>query len=964
MQPATYRWLALILIAAFALRLCRLDAQDIWWDEARNLDVAARPLAQIAVSGELDIHPPVYFYLLHGWLRFAGGAGWPSGQDAFAARFLSLWFGVLLVALMYALGRRVGGRWTGVGAAVGAATLPFLLGEAQEIRMYTVTLVWLAAAGLAALRAGGGERGPAGSRPLSWALFALFSALAMLTHYAAVFGLVALWGWAGLRVLRGGWPGLWRRVRTVLLAGALTALLCLPGLPVALRQIPSYRNPNLVVPPVGAYLTELAQVYGLGEHLDPAAARPWAWALAALLAGGWLSAAVGRRSANTAASARHPLFALLWAFLPLAVYYLVILDRSTFATRYIAAALPGWLLLGGLAVAGWARLGRAGGFAAALALAALLTPGLVGDLTDPRLFREDTRGMVAWLRQETDPARDVILVDQRYPFGLYWPRWDSSAAGMPPAEPDDLAPAQYLFVDINTVAERLSALARGRERVFLIRWFESDTDPRGAATWVLEKFGTRLGQQAFRGYQVTWYATPPEADFELAPALTGPPATFGDQVRLEGYAFGGRGPGVTSTPAETRAAEAPADQPVWVVARWSGLAGAGEPGKALPRGLKATAVLVDSEGFAVGGDDRPILNDRHLAPLEWASGDRPLGVYMPRAAPATPPGVYTVRLAVYDPLTLAQLPANGAAAQGVFVNLGQVTLTRPTRPAKDAQLPIDAPLALVWEGVRLLGRGPLPAQVGPGDRPSFELFWRAERDGLPDLRARVALEPVGAAGDAIAGDDGGAPLVAGHASDAWRAGDVLRGRQRLQVAPDTGAGEYRVVLRLTGAAGATVSPPVTLGEITVSGRPHLFEPPADMAQGSGARFGDLATLLGYDLTAPAARADALQVTLYWRAEGASATPYAGTVQLLDADGILRAQRDQQPGDGAYPTVGWLAGEVLTDTYRVALPPDLPPGDYAVIVKLYEATTGAPLPVTAGDGAAGGDLLRLTTIHVP
>ncbi len=83
-----------------------------------------------------------------------GGAA-PAEGLAFAARFLSLWFGVLLVPLMAALGCRVGGRWAGLGAALAAAFLPFLLGEAQETRMYTVTLVWLAAAGLAVLRAGG-----------------------------------------------------------------------------------------------------------------------------------------------------------------------------------------------------------------------------------------------------------------------------------------------------------------------------------------------------------------------------------------------------------------------------------------------------------------------------------------------------------------------------------------------------------------------------------------------------------------------------------------------------------------------------------------------------------------------------------------------------------------------------------------------------------------------------------------
>ena len=46
-------------------------------------------------------------------------------------------------------------------------------------------------------------------------------------------------------------------------------------------------------------------------------------------------------------STLHSLFALAWAILPLVLYYLVIADRATFATRYISLALPGWLLLAG-----------------------------------------------------------------------------------------------------------------------------------------------------------------------------------------------------------------------------------------------------------------------------------------------------------------------------------------------------------------------------------------------------------------------------------------------------------------------------------------------------------------------------------------------------------------------------------------------------------------------------------------
>ena len=136
-------------------------------------------------------------------------------------------------------------------------------------------------------------------------------------------------------------------------------------------------------------------------------------------------------------------------------------------------------------------------------------------------------------------------------------------------------------------------------------------------------------------------------------------------------------------------------------------------------------MLEDSDGVVVGRDDRPILNDRHLAPPEWGEADRPLGVALVKPDPATPPGTYTLKLAVYDPATLAQLPASGHGAAGSFVTLGQVQLTSATEPADPEQLPIEAHIESTWQGVRLLGRGALPAEVSPGDRLAFDLYWQA-----------------------------------------------------------------------------------------------------------------------------------------------------------------------------------------------------------------------------------------------
>ncbi len=102
--------------------------------------------------------------------------------------------------------------------------------------------------------------------------------------------------------------------------------------------------------------------------------------------------------------------------------------------------------------------------------------------------------------------------------------------------------------------------------------------------------------------------------------------------------------------------------------------------------------------------------------------------------------------------------------QGTFTALGQVTLARPTRPAAVEQLPIETPLSLAWRGVRLLGRSPLPAEVAPGDRLRFDLFWQAEASDLPALRAWPALTPLETV-DLIPVESWEAPLVTGSPTD-------------------------------------------------------------------------------------------------------------------------------------------------------------------------------------------------------
>jgi len=150
LHGGTRATLLVLLLLAFALRLTNLSLQNIWWDEARNIDVALRPFWQIPNAPELDIHPPLYFWLLHGWSLLAGlKRGMPWEVIALASRYLSVAAGLLGVLLLYQFTRRLGSRQAALLAAAIGACSPFWLAESQETRMYTLGFALLLAAALA-----------------------------------------------------------------------------------------------------------------------------------------------------------------------------------------------------------------------------------------------------------------------------------------------------------------------------------------------------------------------------------------------------------------------------------------------------------------------------------------------------------------------------------------------------------------------------------------------------------------------------------------------------------------------------------------------------------------------------------------------------------------------------------------------------------------------------------------------
>ncbi len=120
-----------ILLVGFALRLYRLDAQNIWWDEGLAIWAVRHGFLETTVWTAGDVHPPLYFWLLWPWVRL-------TGESEFAARYITVLVALLTVAAMAPLGRRLGGKAAGVGALYLLALSRFHVWWSQEMRMYAL----------------------------------------------------------------------------------------------------------------------------------------------------------------------------------------------------------------------------------------------------------------------------------------------------------------------------------------------------------------------------------------------------------------------------------------------------------------------------------------------------------------------------------------------------------------------------------------------------------------------------------------------------------------------------------------------------------------------------------------------------------------------------------------------------------------------------------------------------------
>ncbi len=197
----------------------------LWLDEALSVNIAKLPFGQIPDALRHDGHPPLYYFLLHGWMQAFG-----SGD--IAVRALSGVVSVATFPLAWLAARRRGGRVLATITIAVVALAPFALRYATETRMYALVM-FLVFVGFLLLD-DVVRRGNDGL--LRLAGITLVTAALLYTHYWSLWLVGAIFFVLLWRAVRAGDEGVRHGARRALVAVIIGGVLFVPWLPVMLYQ--------------------------------------------------------------------------------------------------------------------------------------------------------------------------------------------------------------------------------------------------------------------------------------------------------------------------------------------------------------------------------------------------------------------------------------------------------------------------------------------------------------------------------------------------------------------------------------------------------------------------------------------------------------------------------------------------------------------------------------------------------
>lgn len=654
------------LLLAFALRVYALNAHSLWNDEGTSVALASRSIEAIIVGAARDIHPPLYYILLHFWTPFVG-------TTEYAIRFLSVVAGVLIVACVFRIACSVFGRRVALIATLLAALSPFQVYYSQEARMYIWVTLWSALSFWAFIElqvqgskfkvepsAVGGQRSAVGGQPSVvsrqwsavsgqpsavvgqrsavgvWLVYIAATLAALYTQYIGAFIVLAqnlvfaIW-WLG--ATRNAQFAI-RNLAHWLIGQLVIGSFFLPWFLFAGGQLATW--PPISEPlDLPALVWRVLNVFSVGSTLEGDLAATVSIVFGVLFLLGCLRSTLPLSHCPTVSL-------ILWTLVPIAAMYLVSLSRPAYNPKFLLLATPAFYILVArglstilgfqfsvfssrfsritlscpLALSLSRPLALSLSRALALSLSLIILISNLQSLTsyyhDPHYARDDYRTIVRWIDAQ-ERAGDGILINAPGQIDVvryYW-RGHQQLFLLPRMRPADPTLTRD---DVDVMLGKV-------QRLFAIYWATDQSDP----SRIVE---TRLAERAFKARD-EWHGNVRLVLYGIAPSPRTTPrvlnARFGETMLLHSYQLDvrdARAGDVLTLTLHWRAEQTPQTR------------------------YKVFVHLLDARGQVVAQRDGEPFAD--LRPTTtWRASESIADNYGVFIAPDTPPGDYRIEIGVY-----------------------------------------------------------------------------------------------------------------------------------------------------------------------------------------------------------------------------------------------------------------------------------------------------------------------------
>jgi hypothetical protein len=283
-------------------------------------------------------------------------------------------------------------------------------------------------------------------------------------------------------------------------------------------------------------------------------------------------------------------------------------------------------------------------------------------------------------------------------------------------------------------------------------------------------------------------------------------------------------------------------------------------------------------------------------------------------------------------------------------------LTHPREFNPPSSIPVRVNASFMGE-VKLLGYEADLSPKWPGDSIRISATWQSERtmtrNHIVGLHLLDNLMNPWGQSDQILGSH--------YPNVLWAPGEIVSEVYLVPINPETPAGLYRIEFSLYDyALGTFHFLPASLPAQPDAAQ-HLYLGPVRIMDPAGTsapshplvvNLGGQIQLRGYNLSsATLSRDEPLKLALHWQADKPPSADYTVFTQLIGPDGLVWGQQDNQPQGGRYPTSAWAMHDKVVDRYELKLREGAPPGEYRLLVGMYDLATGQRL--AASDQNGGG-----------